>query len=190
MNNHGKIIIICGPSGVGKGTIIKLLLNDKNLPINIIKTNTTRPLSDRDLILNNRRSISKDQFDNLLKNHEFLETNFYNGHYYGTLKKDIENIIAKNQIGILEQDIDHALFTKRNYPDNTAIIFIYANLENIKNRLIKRGENTEKEIQMRIAIGKKELTKKHLADYAVENLENHPELAVNKIKNIIIKEEK
>lgn len=183
MENHGHIIIICGPSGVGKGTIVKGLLN-KDLHINVVKSYTTRPPRARDKVTNHYIHLTKEDFIKRMDQGDFFETNFYNGNYYGTLKNDLDLIIRNNHFGLLEQDIEHALVTKGGYPQ-TKIIFIDSPLEIIRKRLIKRGENEEKEITERLKIAEHELAKKNHADYIIENLENNPEIAINKIVEII-----
>lgn len=181
---HGKIIIICGPSGVGKGTIIKGLIKSKNIHITLVKTYTTRKPQKRDKNLDNHIYISKKEFLNKLKVGEFFESNFYNGNYYGTLKKDLENIIKSKKTGLLEQNLDKALLTKKQYK-NILTIFIYSSLETIKQRLVKRGENTKEEIRERLKIAKDELKNKDKADYVVFNPENFPEKPISKILKII-----
>lgn len=178
-----KIIIIAGPSGVGKGTIKKYLLKDSDFEI--IKTITTRPPKKRDSIHNDRVYITKDEFLKLDNENRFVETNFYNNHYYGTLKSDTDLILRNNKIGILEEDIVHAYVTKKFYPKDCLIFFIDSSIDDIKKRLIERNENTKEEVEERLNIAKHELDKKHLADYIIDNPEGHPEIAADKIKQII-----
>lgn len=182
--NQGKIIIIAGPSGVGKGVIIKGILDSKEIDVNIIKSYTTRPKNPRDKKIKNHMHISKDKFLDMTKENKFAETNYYNGNYYGTLKSDIENVIKSNKIGLIEQNLDKAIKTKKNYK-NVTIFFIYASLETIRQRLKRRGENTPDEIKKRLEIAKKELSEKDNADYSILNPENFPEKAIRKIIHII-----
>lgn len=179
--HHGHIIILCGPSGVGKGTIVKGLLNQNQIDINVVKSYTTRPPRARDRITNHYVHLTKEEFIKRMNNNDFFETNFYNNNYYGTLKSDLDDIIKNNHIGLLEQDIEHALVTQHGYPEETKIIFIDSPIEIIRQRLIKRGENDEEEITERLNIAKHELAKKNHANYIIENLENSPEIAINKI---------
>lgn len=181
----GKIFIICGPSGVGKGTIILGLLKQKLIPLILIPTYTTRNPKPRDKKTGHYRYISKDKFLNLLKNKIFFESNYYSGNYYGTKFSDMKDVIDKNQIGIREQDVEHAFYTKKLFPNSVKIIFIDSPLEIIRQRLTKRGENTPEEIQHRLNLGKKELQKKSSCDFVVENLENDQENTIKKVLEII-----
>lgn len=183
MNN--KIFIICGPSGVGKGTIIKGLIDSKTLPVDMVATITTRQPKPRDKATGHYVYISKNDFIKKINSGLFLEHNLYNSNYYGTLKKDLENIIAGSKIGLMEQNIDLALFTKKIYPKNVITIFIDSHPDIIHQRLIKRGENSREEIKKRLEIGKIELSQKQQCDFIVDNPENHPDQAIKKVEHII-----
>jgi guanylate kinase len=181
---HGNIIIISGPSGAGKGTIIQGLVNHKDLNIHLVKSYTTRPKKDRDKLVNNHIHISKTKFLQNLQTNKFAESNYYNQNYYGTAKKDIENIINNNLLGLLEQNLDKALSTKKIYK-HVYIFFIYSSIETIRLRLIKRGENTPEEISSRLKIAKNEIAQMHKADYVLENIQNFPEKTITRIYEII-----
>lgn len=182
--NQGKIFIICGPSGVGKGTVILGLLKQNNFPFSMIPTYTTRAPKPRDNATGHYRYISREKFLENLKNKLFFESNYYNGNYYGTLTSDLDNIITTKNIGIMEQDVDHAIYTKNNHK-NVSIIFIDSPIEVIRQRLQKRGEDTPDEITHRLTQGKIELTKKKHADFIVENLPNDQEHTIQKVLDII-----
>lgn len=183
----GKIFIICGPSGVGKGTIINGLIKNNKEQIRLLPTLTTRMPKPRDKATGHYIYTTKDFFMSKIKNKEIFEYNIYNNNYYGTLKKDIEEIINNNQIAIMEQDIKHALITKKYYLKNIFIIFIYSPIEIIKKRIIKRDEDTSQEIENRLILAEKELKEKNKCNYIIENIQNHPEIAIKKCLNIILK---
>jgi len=185
--NQGKIIIICGPSGVGKGTVIAGLLRQKQIPLTMIPTLTTRDPKPRDETTGHYQYISRDRFLKLLKENKFFETNYYNGNYYGTLADDMKKTISSGIVGIREQDVEHAFFTKKRFPQHAYIIFIDSPLEVIRQRLVKRGEDSEADIAKRLMMGKKELTKKDQCDYIVENLPNDQEHTIQKVLEIIQK---
>jgi len=182
---QGKIFIICGPSGVGKGTIILGLLTQNQIPLTMIQTYTTRDPKPRDKATGHYRYITREQFLQHLKDKLFFESNFYNGNYYGTLQNDIDDVIKKDKIALREQDVEHALFTQKKYPGNVMIIFIDSSLEVIRQRLVKRGENSPEEINKRLSLAKKELDQKEKCGYIVENLPNDQEHTIQKVLEII-----
>lgn len=181
---QNKIIIITGPSGVGKSTIVKKLLSIKDLNLSLIKSTVTRKKRPSDNP-DQYNYITKDDFLKLSENDQIVESNFYNKNYYCTTKKDLEKIILTQKNAIKELDINNATKIKKMFPKNTIIIFINSDLEKIKNRIINRGENTDSQIQQRLKLAKKELDKKYLADHIITNFENLQEKSVQEISDII-----
>jgi len=182
---NGKIFIICGPSGVGKGTVILGLLKNKKINLKMIPTYTTREAKPRDELTGHYRYISRGIFLEKLKNKVFFESNFFNSNYYGTQAADMNTVVKNNTVGLLEQDVGHALFTQKLYPNHVKIIFITSPLEVIRQRLLKRAEDTEKQIAARLILAKKELSQKNNCDYIVENLPNDQENTIQKVLEII-----
>jgi len=183
-NIDGKILIICGPSGVGKSTIVKLIKH-KNKSIKIIPTITTRKPRISDEKIQYFEFISKKKFQNLSSRNCFLEKNLYDNNYYGTLKDDFMEIVKNRELALKEQDIITAKQIKKIFPNNVIIIFITSTLLEIKKRLILRHENSSADIEKRLKIAKTELTNTKYADCIIENPKNHPEIAVNTILKII-----
>lgn len=185
--NCGKIFIFCGPSGVGKGSIIKEIIK-KHKNISIVPTITTRSPKPRDKQTSHYIYTNKKDFLQKIKNDLFFEYNFYNNNYYGTFKKDLKNIVINNKIAIMEQDVENAIITKKYFPKNIITIFICSPIQTIRQRLFSRGENSKKEISERIKLAKIELDKKNRCDFKIENIQNNLSIAVDKCINIIKKE--
>lgn len=179
-----KIFIISGPSGIGKNTIIKGLRAKQELNLAVAKTYTTRNKRESDKLEQNHIFINKDEFKNLETSGEIPESNFYNNNWYGSSKSEIEVILANNRNIITDIDVNGALAYKKLF-ENAVLIFIESDIRDLKNRLIKRGQNSQEEIEERLKTAKKELEYKEKYDYVVENPEGYPEKAVEEIEEII-----
>ncbi len=182
-----KIFIISGPSGVGKGTIVEGILKNPELNLYWAKSYTTRPKRISDKIENHYRFCDLEAFKRLKKRGEILESNFYNGHWYGSSKSEIDDAIKVGRNVLKEIEVNGAMNYKKFYP-NAVMIFIKTNLDDIKKRLISRGQNSKEEIQERLGIAKKELEYEKEYHYSVVNPEGHPEKAVEEVEEIIKKE--
>lgn len=178
---QGKLIIISGPSGVGKGTVVKMLSQDSRLNLYWGKTATTRPK--RKVDFSHHIFISKSQFKKMLKKNKIVEYNIYNRNYYGSLRSEIEKINFSQNV-ILEIDINGALNIKKQYLKAT-LIFIDSDIKTVEKRLRDRGQEDEKTIQKRLKIAKREIKMKNKYDYVIENPQGHPEIAVKKVLEIL-----
>ena len=180
-----KLYILSGPSGVGKGSIIEALVEDKELNLNWLKTVTTREKRLDDDKYGRHIFMSVDDFKTGVAEKKFAEHNFYNGNYYGTLKSSIEETIAEKNPHIMEIDVNGSTNLKKLYPDNIVQIFIYADFNDIRKRLQLRGM-PDNLIEQRLSIAREEMEKSKDFEYLIENKQNKLNDAVNSIKNIIL----
>jgi len=180
---RGRIFIVSGPSGAGKDTIVNNL-NLANYNLQKIATYTTRKPRINEKEGKPYYFVTKKQFKNLIKQDKIVEYNFYNGNYYGTSKKDIENTLKNGKNALLTIDVNGALNIKKRYP-NSFLIFINSKLSDIKRRLEKRGQNTHDEIEERLKTAKKELQHVKCYDYIIQNPEGHPEKAIEELQGYI-----
>lgn len=178
-----KIFVISGPSGCGKGTIIEALTKDSP-DLAWPKSYTTRPKRESDKSENHYIFVDEPKFKELEKTGEIFESNFYNDNWYGSSKSEIEKLIDDGRTVIKEVDVNGGEAYRKTFPD-AVLIFITTSLDNIKARLISRGQNTDEEIAERLAIARRELEYKLKYDFVVENPEGHPEKAVGEIEKII-----
>jgi len=179
---NGLLIVISGPSGVGKGTVCKRLLsNNKN--INLSVSATTRQARAGEIDKVSYYFISKEEFEKMVEKGEFLEYAYVHGNYYGTPKKYVLDKVKNGQDVLLEIDIQGALKVKEIYPDGVFIFIMPPSMEELKKRIINRGTETEEAIAKRFEAAYKEIEYVFKYDYAVLN--DEVENAVKKIEAII-----
>jgi len=178
------LVVLSGPSGVGKGTIAKLLIErNKNLSLSI--SCTTR--APRDGEINGREYffIDKQNFINKIKENGFLEYSEHFENYYGTPKDFVMKSLQEKDV-LLEIDVNGGLAVERSYPDAILIMVLPPNKEEIRKRLIGRSTETIEKINLRMERIEYELAKSDDYDYAVVN--DDLMQAVNEIEQIILKE--
>ena len=183
MSKRGKFIVISGPSGVGKGTICNLLLKEKknNLSYSISMTTRKKRVYENNGV--EYYFTDKDDFKRRILNNEFLEYNIYNNEYYGTLKSIIMDKINNGINVITEIDVNGAKRIKKIFKNSILIYLTVPSIEELKRRLIKRGTETNDEIEQRLKIAIIEEKEKKNYDYIIMN--DKLEKAVKEIENII-----
>lgn len=181
-----KIFIISGASGAGKGTIIKGVLKAGNFNLARGINVTTRSKEKKDQDEPHFQYVSRQKFKEMIKNRELLEYDFHYQNYYGTNRIITERLLKKDNI-IMEADVNGALEIKKKL-GNVVLIYITVDLNILKSRVKRRGNETEEEIKIRMRRAELENCKGQSFDYQIENPEGHPEVAINKVLEIIKKE--
>lgn len=179
--NEGLLIVISGPSGVGKGTICKELM--KRYDYNVSISATTRSPREGEVDGVNYHFLDKKSFEEKLSNNEFLEYAQVYGNYYGTLKQSVEDEIYNGKSIILEIDIQGTLQVQKVYKNAIYIFLLPPSINELKNRILKRGSETESSFNLRFSSVSEELKYMNSYDYAVIN--DDIDKAVEKIHNII-----
>lgn len=179
--NRGRFIVISGPSGVGKGTICKKVIEDLGAWFSV--SMTTRGIRDGEIDGINYFFVSKEEFEDKIRNGDLLEYNVYNGNYYGTPKDKVIEKLNMGQDVILEIDVNGARNIKKIFSDALLIYIAPPSIDILRERLIGRGTEDLDVIEKRLKIADDELKQVDFYDYVVinDNLDD----AINEVKKII-----
>ena len=178
-----NIITISAPSGSGKTTLCKaLLLSNKSIKLSV--SYTTRLPRTNEIEGSDYFFISENNFKKKIKNREFAEWEKVYGNYYGTLKQTLLDAIKLDRLYLFELDVLGALQIKKQHPKNTLSIFILPpSIEVLKKRLINRGDNTNRQIKIRLERFNKELNLKNKFDKIIYN--DDLQIAKEKLNKIV-----
>lgn len=156
--NSGKLIIVSAPSGAGKTTLVKHLLEVSN-ELEFSISCTTRSPRENEVHGKDYHFISSEEFKQKVENQEFAEwEEVYTDILYGTLKSEIERIWANGKSVIFDIDVEGGVNLKKLYPENSLSIFIMPpSVEELEKRLRGRNTDAEEIIQMRVEKAEKEL---------------------------------
>lgn len=183
-----KLLVISGPSGVGKGTIVKHLQdmyqeNNKKLYLSISCTTRSPREGEQDGV--NYYFITEKEFKKRIKNNDFLEYNLYGtGKYYGTPKSTVLKYLNDGYDVILEIDINGYKQIKKNYPDSIGVFIMPPDINELYNRLKNRNTETEDVIKVRLETAKKEIKERKIYDYIIVNENGKSLEAASEIYNI------
>ncbi|PJA96996.1 MAG: guanylate kinase [Ignavibacteriales bacterium CG_4_9_14_3_um_filter_34_10] len=186
VNKKAKLFVFSAPSGSGKTTIVRSLL--KYFPELVFSVSaTTRKKRSTEINGKDYFFISETEFENKIKNDEFVEWEKFYDYYYGTLVSFIEDKLGKSQSVVLEVDVKGALSIKKSYPDSVLIFIMPPSLEELKVRLLNRKTESEEDFKKRIHRAEMELSYKDKFDYIVinDNLERAKNQVLDIIKNEI-----
>lgn len=183
MTNKGSLIVISGPAGSGKGTIVKLLLQDENYTVSI-STTSRQPRSD-DVPGVTYNFVSSEEFLDMVSNSELAEFAEYVGNFYGTPVSTITDLMSSGKNVILEIETQGALQIKSRFPEALLIWLSPPDYDTLDNRLRGRGTNTDEDINKRLTAARRELQLLPYYDYIVINEKGKAEEAAEKIRRIV-----
>ncbi len=166
----GKLIIISAPSGAGKSTIIREVMNSGiNLEFSISACSRKIREGEKDGV--DYYFLSLDDFKKKIKNGEFLEwEEVYKDHFYGTLYSELKRIWEKGSNVLVEADVFGGINIKKKYGDQALSIFIMPpSIQNLEERLLKRSTDSLESIKTRVAKAKEEMDKAGEFDVVVVN---------------------
>ena len=190
MEYPGKLILIVGPSGCGKGTIIKEIkarFSGFIYPVSY----TTRAPREGEVDGEVYHFVSKEDFQKMIDGDELLEyAGVHEDEYYGTHKKRIMKGLEGGSVVVREIDIQGFHSIRDLIPkENLVSIFVMvSDEEDLKRRIFKRGEMSDAELEQRMESARKEIAQAGECDYRVENEWNKLKAAVSSVEKIILKE--
>lgn len=189
VNKQQKIIVITAPSGAGKTSITKYLLNCFN-QLSFSVSAATRQARGNEKEGVDYYFMSQEEFTNKIQHEEFVEWEMvYEGKYYGTLKSELARIWKEGKIPVLDIDVKGAIHVQQQFPETTLSIFIEPpSVDELKRRLQSRGTETEESLNARVNKASYELSfknsfKKIIINDDLEKATSRAEKAVNEFIN-------
>jgi len=180
----GLIIVISGPAGSGKGTVVKTL-REKMPELALSVSATTRGPRPGEEEGVHYYFITKPEFERRIASGEILEHTYYCDNYYGTPKSELERITSEGRDLILEIEVNGAMQIKELFPEAVAIMLLPPSAKLLESRLRGRGTESEEVIKRRLVRAREELKLLHHYDYLVVNGENMIDDCANLIVDII-----
>lgn len=167
-NKKGVLVLFSGPSGVGKDTVLDIVLNkDKNLQKSI--SLTTRGIRENEVDGKDYYFISSDKFEDMISKGQVLEYAKYGSNFYGTPKAPIDQWLGEGKTVILKIEVQGASKIKELYPDSVSIFVLPPSMEELESRLRSRGTESEDDIKKRLDIAKGEVERSKDYDFLVIN---------------------
>lgn len=183
MQQEGLLIVVSGPSGAGKGTICKRLL-EKNPNLGYSISATTRAPRTGEVNGVNYWFLSKEEFQKMIAEDGLLEWAEVYGNYYGTPAQKVKDSLAEGKNILLEIDTQGAALVRKKFPEGVYIYILPPSLEELKRRIIGRGTDSAESIEHRLSCAREEMgCASEQYNYLVLN--DEVELAVERVETII-----
>lgn len=182
-SSKGRLFVLSGPSGAGKGTLRKKIFESvQNILFSISYTTRSPREGERDGT--DYRFVSKVEFRKLKEQGKFLEYAQVHGQFYGTLQKEVEKALEQGKDVILEIDVQGGLQVRKKMPDSVLIFVFPPSLEELEYRLRERGTENEEILQLRLRNARMEIEKAKEYDHTILNDDVYR--ASDELKNIIL----
>lgn len=182
MLNTGKLIVLTGPSGVGKGTLVKELLS-RYPDIYLSVSATTRSPRPGEINGQHYYFVSRGEFEEMITAGEFFEWAEFAGNCYGTPKKQVQNRINEGKLVLLEIEVEGARQIRDSFPDALRIFILPPSSAELENRLRGRGQDSEDAIARRLKRAQEEIEAAHEFDFQVIN--DDLEEALKKLETLL-----
>ena len=186
MQDKGILIVLSGPSGVGKGTVRKKIFSQLDTSFEYSISMTTRKPREGEIDGVDYFFKSREEFEELIAQEKLLEYAEFVGNYYGTPVDYVRETIEKGKDVFLEIEVQGARQVRKKFPEGLFIFLMPPSLSELKNRIETRGTETAEVINNRLNVAKEEIEMMNLYDYVVEN--DQIDLACERIKAIVVAE--
>lgn len=180
---RGRLVVVSGPSGVGKGTVLKILLENQSFVYSVSATTRSAREGEKDGV--NYHFVKREKFENMIKNGELIEYAEYSGNYYGTPKSFVDSALEAGKNVILEIEVKGAVQIKKKYPGAIFVFIVPESREVLKNRLYGRATEQQSVIQRRLEIAEGEIRSCLMYDYITVNREGKADECANDIMSIV-----
>lgn len=179
----GLLIVLSGPSGVGKGTVRKRIFDDPHTSYKYSISMTTRQMREGEQDGVDYFFKTREEFEKLIEADEFIEYAEYVGNYYGTPVQYVKDTMNAGHDVFLEIEVEGAKQVRKKFPDALFIFLAPPSLDHLTERLIGRGTESKEKIESRVKEAKKEVEMMNLYDYVVVN--DEVDLAKDRIQSIV-----
>lgn len=168
-NDKGLLIVLSGPSGVGKGTVRKALFEDEETNFKYSISMTTRDKREGEVDGVDYFFKTHEEFEELIEQDKFIEYAKYVGNYYGTPVDYVHETMEKGHDVFLEIEVEGAKQVRDKFPEALFIFLAPPSIDHLESRLVGRGTDSKEIIEHRISEAKKELNLMNLYDFVVIN---------------------
>ncbi|WP_436937928.1 guanylate kinase [Staphylococcus xylosus] len=182
-NEKGLLIVLSGPSGVGKGTVRKKIFDDPSTSYKYSISMTTRDKREGEVDGVDYFFKAKSEFEELIKQDQFIEYAEFVGNYYGTPVQYVKDTMDQGHDVFLEIEVEGAKQVRKKFPDALFIFLAPPSLDHLRERLVGRGTESSEKIQNRVHEARREVEMMNLYDYVVVN--DEVDLAKQRIQSIV-----
>ncbi len=178
------LIVISGPSGAGKDTVVQLM-KERGLPFHFVVTATTRPRRANETDGRDYFFVTKEEFARMIEQDELIEYAIVYGDYKGIPKAQVREALASGKDVVMRVDVQGAETVRKLAPEALLIFITTENGEELERRLRERKTETAEELALRIATARQELKRVAAFDYVVLNCDDRQDETVDQVKAII-----
>ncbi|SFX51410.1 guanylate kinase [Thermoactinomyces sp. DSM 45891] len=184
-HQSGLLIVVSGPSGVGKGTVCSALRKRlPNLAYSVSATTRQPRAGERDGV--NYFFKTRAEFEHMIQNDELIEWAEYVGNYYGTPRGYVEDTLASGKDIVLEIEVQGAYQVKEAFPDGVFIFLVPPSMDDLRTRILHRGSETTSSLENRLGAAKDEYQHIHRYDYVVIN--DEVQKACDRVEAVLLAE--